>query len=70
LKKHIAKFYNIDLKQLALKFDGNIVQDSETPESLGIEDEDLVDIQVRVVMLTNALEIKTEQLSIFFNIVA
>jgi hypothetical protein len=35
-----------DAKQLALEFDGERVGDGQTPQSLGIEDDDLIEVKV------------------------
>jgi hypothetical protein len=35
-----------DAKQLALEFDGERVGDGQTPQGLGIEDDDLIEVKV------------------------
>jgi hypothetical protein len=47
LISRVASHYGIAANLLVFKFDGERMQDMESLNSLGIEDEDLIDAQVR-----------------------
>ena len=40
--------YGVNQNRIAVKFDGSSIPDSETPANLGIEDDDLIDIGVKL----------------------
>lgn len=46
LKEKYAKEFNIDLNRMTLRFDGDTVDDQDTPDSLDIEDECVIDVIV------------------------
>lgn len=46
LKARIAKSYGVAGSIITLKFDGDKLGDSDTAEGVGIEDDDLIDVQV------------------------
>lgn len=46
LKEQYAKAFNIDLTRMKLCFDGDPVEDEDTPESLDIEDGCVIDVMI------------------------
>lgn len=45
-RERIASLYGISKAILKVKFDGNNLKDNETFESAGIEDDDMIDLEV------------------------
>ncbi|KAI1287263.1 hypothetical protein HDE_10118 [Halotydeus destructor] len=47
LKRMYSEKLQVDVKRLRFEFDGDVLSDSDTPESLDMEDESLVDVRVK-----------------------
>ena len=45
-RERIASFYDISKTNLKIQFDGKNLNDGDTFESAGIEDEDMIDLKV------------------------
>jgi len=47
VKKKLELRYNVVAKEIKLRYDGDLVEDNDSPESLDMEPEDLIDVEVR-----------------------
>lgn len=48
LKSKLAKIYGTHLSDLTLRFDGETLDDDLCPKNFDMEDEDMIDVEVRM----------------------
>lgn len=71
-KENFATVYSVSVSDLTLKFDGGVLADTSTPESIEMEDDDLVDVQVKYrckimcVVMESTLLFKTRIFNLYF----
>ena len=51
MKEKFSEVYKVSVKSIRFSFDGDIIKDSDTPSSLGLEDDDLIDAKVRLLLI-------------------
>ena len=56
LKSKLAELYNVPVISVKLSFDGDIVTDGMTPDSLGLTDDDMVDVKIPRELHASAVE--------------